>query len=136
MPAKDEIFRLSYRSPVVAITAIVFLGLAALMWPHKVYVASYLLQGAFFTILMVTVSVVSIGDTGLVLNRSWRLAWSDIVSARRISFFGLPYILVKRRRGFTWWLPLYFLGARSMELALAARAPEGNPVRVAVEKSE
>lgn len=126
--ASEEIFRLPLGSAVVVVNALAFLVLAALAWPHLVVVVSFLLQAIFFTALVAAVSVVSVGDDGLVLYRLWRLPWSQVAGARRISFFGLPYLLVARRKGFGWWVPLYFRGARPIEAALAARAPTGNPL--------
>ena len=73
--------------------------------------------------------VVAISDEGIVLYRVNRLSWSNIATVRRVSVLGLPYLLVTRKKGFRWWLPLYFHGDRPIEAALAEKAPIGNPIR-------
>lgn len=74
-------------------------------------------------------AVVAISDEGIVLYRVNRLSWSNIVTVRRVSVLGLPHLLITRKTGFRWWLPLYFHGDRPIEAALAEKAPIGNPIR-------
>ena len=125
----QEVFRLSWRSPVVGCFALFFLLLGALAWPHvnlMLVLAAQFVVALFFLLLL---SVVSITEEGIVLYRVNRLQWSQVKAARRVSLLGLPYLLISRSSGFRWWLPLYFSGSRSIEVALAERAPSGNPLR-------
>lgn len=91
--------------------------------------AAVVVEFAAIYAVMLFASVVTVGNEGLRLYRVWKLPWSSVKGARRISFLGLPYALVARHKGFTWWLPLYFRGSRPIESALAERAPEGSPLR-------
>jgi hypothetical protein len=125
----NEVFHLPARFAFGAVTALVFSAFAVVAWPHTALFALCLFELFAFTALVVRVFVVSIGDGGLVLYRLWRLPWSRVSGVRRISLFGLPYMLVARQGGFSWWVPLYLRGSRPMEAALMARAPEGNPLR-------
>lgn len=79
-----------------------------------------------------SISALSISENALVLYRVNRLKWEDVIGARRVRFLGLPHILIKRRKGISWWLPLYFRGARSIEESIKHKVPQGNPVREAV----
>jgi hypothetical protein len=80
-------------------------------------------------VILRLLSVVAISDEGIVLYRVNRLSWSNIATVRRVSVLGLPYLLIARKKGFRWWLPLYFHGDRPIEAALAEKAPIGNPIR-------
>jgi hypothetical protein len=44
--------------------------------------------------------VVAISDEGIVLYRVNRLSWSNIVTVRRVSVLGLPYLRITRKTGF------------------------------------
>ena len=61
-----------------------------------------------------------------------RLKWDEIISARQTKFFWLPYILIKRKKGLQWWLPLYFKGGRSIKSAILEKSPQDNPIREAL----
>ncbi|MDH5573682.1 MAG: hypothetical protein OEY89_18095 [Gammaproteobacteria bacterium] len=74
-------------------------------------------------------STIAITKDGLVLYRVNRLKWQDIISARKTSFLGLPYILLKRQNGFAWWLPLYFEGKGTIQETIISLAPDGNPLK-------
>lgn len=79
-------------------------------------------------------SVLQIGPDGLVLYRVNRLVWSDVVSVRQRRFLGLSHLVLHRRRGGAWWVPLYFHGPLPVSDALRDAAPEGNPIRDALTK--
>lgn len=82
--------------------------------------------------MLLLLSVVSITHEGIVLYFVNRLGWSQVTGVRRVSFLGLPYLHITRAKGLNWWLPLYFAGPRSIEAALAEKAPPGNPLRTYV----
>ncbi len=70
-----------------------------------------------------SISIVEINHNGVVLYRVNKLVWSDVHSAKRVKFFGLNHIRVKRKKGFPLWIPMYFKGHRPIEKALVACAP-------------
>jgi len=79
---------------------------------------------------------VFVGKDGVLLyGRHW-LAWSDVVSAKRFKVPFFPYLIVKRREGPRWWIPLYFIGKNSDDIrsGLLNCAPDDNPVTVALSK--
>jgi len=126
---------------LVAVASIFFgalLGFVAYVWVQvpmiamKATIAILVLLAAQFALALVIerlLAVVAISDEGIVLYRVNRLSWSNIVTVRRVSVLGLPYLLITRKKGFRWWLPLYFHGDRPIEAALAEKAPIGNPIR-------
>ena len=79
--------------------------------------------------LMFWIGRLSISPQGIVLYRINRMTWGDAVCARLRRFAGLPYLYVERRRGLSWWIPLFFVGGRDLRRALAEGAPDGNPIR-------
>jgi hypothetical protein len=46
-----------------------------------------------------------------------------------VSFFGLPYLKVQRKKGIKWRIPLYLRKPEEFRRALVAKAPVGNPLR-------
>ena len=82
-----------------------------------------------FAMLMLRLSELRIREEGLVLYHVNKMAWGDAVAARLRGIAGLRYLHVRRARGMSWWIPLYLVGSRGIMVALADRAPEGNPIR-------
>ena len=132
-----ELFRLSWRSPLVAVEAIFFGALLG----YAVYVGIQLSMMSMIAMLVLLavqivvalviqhlLSVVAISNEGIVLYRVNRLSWSNIASVHRVSVLGLTYLRVTRKKGFSWWLPLYFHGDRPINAVLAEKAPIGNPI--------
>ena len=72
---------------------------------------------------------VVVGRNGIVLYRINRADWQDMTAARQVSFLGLPYLKVERKKGLTWRIPLYLTKPYEFRLALVANAPVGNPLR-------
>jgi hypothetical protein len=72
---------------------------------------------------------VELRPDGIKLFRLWWLPWTDVVAARYIRLLGLPSFRVKRRRGFSWSIPLYFVGDCDLRQAIIRTAPPGNPLR-------
>ena len=113
---------------------VVFFGvLLAYGWPHVTLLLSLAVQFVLALVMLLFMSIVTVSDDGIVLYRVNRLPWTQVVAARRVSVFGLPYLLITRHRGYRWWLPLYFNGDRSIEEALVEKAPIGNPIRIYAE---
>ena len=103
-----------------------------LLWLTQNHLSSFLLilgAGVYFLALSWGISVMDIGNNGIRLYRVNSLVWSDITNAKKVKFLGLPYILITRRKGMRWWLPLYFLGERPIEDSLKDKSPIGNPIR-------
>lgn len=73
-----------------------------------------------------------ITHTGMRLYWVNRTRWEEITSARRRRFLFLPYLHLARRKGMSWWVPLYFIGSEPISAALLRCAPEGHPVREAL----
>ena len=73
---------------------------------------------------------VQLGQEGIKLYGLWWLPWTDVTAVTYWSVFGLPYFRVKRRGGFSWWIPLFFAGDRDLGQALINTAPPGNPFRL------
>ena len=82
------------------------------------------------------ICTVVVGHNGLVLYRANKAQWQDMIAAKPVSFFGLPYLKVQRKKGLKWWIPLYLTKPEEFRLALAAKAPVGNPLREYAESDQ
>jgi hypothetical protein len=76
--------------------------------------------------------VVQVSESGFVLYRTNRALWEEVAGVKRLSFLGLPYLLVRRTSGLPWFVPLYVIGARSLVESLIARAPSGTEFATAL----
>jgi len=70
---------------------------------------------------------VQVRQDGVKLYGLWWLPWAEVTYVRYWKVLGLPYFRVKRSRGFSWWIPLYFVGDRDLGDAIIQAAPPGNP---------
>ena len=133
---ENESFYLRWRKALTALFAALFIPIVYLSIAHGVYENTVL---ALFNLTVAVVgiwcfSAISVSSDGLVLYRVNRLKWGDIKSARKVSFLGLSYVLIKRHKGFTWWLPLYYEGKRNIQDALRSVVPNGNPLRESIDE--
>jgi hypothetical protein len=108
-----------------------FIALTLMFWPQSPIASSiFLVLFVLFAWVPIWGSHVSVGPKGINLFRgSYIVAWSDITSAQLRSLVGLRYLRLKRARGWTLWLPLYFVGHRNIEDVLRDRAPKNNPIQ-------
>ena len=74
------------------------------------------------------ISDLKISNEGIVLNRINKLAWSDVTEAFPFTFLGLSLVRIKRAKGSTWSIPLYFIGERPIKEALLKNVPQHNPL--------
>ena len=123
--SSNEVFRLSWRSSLIATLAIIHFVLMVFTWPH---ITQLIFQFIFGAAIILFLSVIKINEQGIVLYYINKLPWSNIASVQHKTLVGLPYLIIKRQNGFSWWLPLYFQGSRPIQAALLAKAPIGNPV--------
>ena len=111
---------------------ILLLFFAPVFWIASDSIPALLVGLTFFvfaacsTLFLCTVVV---SRSGIVLYRINRARWQDFTAARRISFLGLPHLMVQRRKGIRWWIPLYLTRAEEFHVAVTANAPVGNPLR-------
>ena len=119
-----------------AVVTVVFFG--PVLWIMSDSVSTLLIGLAFVAIAEVGtyfVCTVVVSDNGIVLNRANKALWHDMTAATRVSFLGLPYLKVQRKKGMKWWIPLYLSKPEEFRQALAAKAPVGNPLREYAEDS-
>lgn len=91
-------------------------------------------QGFFWSLVYVFLLphyTVRIRSDGVKLYGIWWLPWADVSGVRYRKILGLPYFHVKRGGGFSWWIPLYFVGDRDLGHAIVDAAPPGSPFRLA-----
>ena len=74
-------------------------------------------------------STVQLRVGGVKLSGLWWLPWGDVREVTYRSLIGLPYFYVKRRRGFSWWIPLYYAGDDDLGRAIIRAAPPDSPFR-------
>jgi hypothetical protein len=85
-----------------------------------------------FEIFLLLRAKVRITAEGVSLYGRNQLPWQDVLSAKRYSIPIFPYLVVKRRHGLAWWIPLYFRGDRDLSTTLAQSAPPNHPIRTAL----
>jgi hypothetical protein len=114
-----------------------FMALTLMAWPQSPIGASiFLVVFLLYAWLPIWGSHVSVGPEGINLFRSsYKVAWSDISSAQLRSILGLRHMRLARTRGWTLWLPLYYVGNRRMEDVLRDRAPKDNPIQRCLDRS-
>ena len=129
-----ETFRVDFlRLPFLALDLVVaafaaYLAVTAGAWapvPVLVSLAIAIAVGRHF-------GVVQVNDSGVVLYRTHRMRWGEVAGVKRVSVLGLPYLLIRRISGFSWFLPLYVTGPRSLVESLAARAPKDTELATAL----
>jgi hypothetical protein len=108
---------------------VLFGVLLVALWPHYWVAVAFTAQVVIFLALCVAICTVSVSERGLVLNRINRLRWPEIKEAKARSVLGLPYILVSRASGFSWWVPLYLRSPQAFFSAVISAAPQSNPLR-------
>lgn len=100
-------------------------------------VAELLIFPAVFILVLAAYSFwmfrLEVAPDGMILYRVHQAGWNEIVSARKRRFLFLPYLYLTRRTGRAWWVPLYFVGREPVGAALLRHAPEGHPVRQALQ---
>jgi hypothetical protein len=131
---QPEYFYLPYRALgsacfVALFGAVIYFALRAQAYEH-VWLALFNLGVSLVVVWFL--GVLSVSDKAVVFCRFYRVKWEDVTGARKIRVLGLPHVLINRRKGNSWWLPLYFRGAGGIEESIVRKVPEGNPIREAV----
>lgn len=130
-----ETFRIHWRSPPVGLVVLWF-GLGMWwVWPRRVALISLGVELVAALALLFSLFTVSVAEEGLVLYRVNQLRWSQVSGVQRARLLGLPHLVISRRNGGRWWLPLYLRGMPRLERALAEKAPIGNPLRLYAESA-
>ena len=89
-------------------------------------------QGLFWALVYVFLLphyTVRLRSDGVKLYGLWWLPWADVSGVRYRNLFGLRYFHVKRGRGFSWWIPLYFVGDHDLGHSIIDAAPPQNPFK-------
>lgn len=129
MPSDAQKFHIDFFGRFGLACVVIF---APALWIASDSILALLIGLAFFgvaTLGSYLVCTVVVSSNGIVLYRANKARWQDITAASRVSFFGLPYLKIQRKNGFKWWIPLYLTKPEKFHLALAAKAPVGNPLR-------
>jgi hypothetical protein len=85
---------------------------------------------ALFWTLFLRRYTVQVRPDGVKLFSLWWLPWTDVSGVRYRNVLGLRYFHVNRGHGFSWWIPLYFVGDGDLGHAIISAAPPGNPLRL------
>lgn len=73
-------------------------------------------------------SDLKISGEGIVLNHVNKLVWSEVTEASLNTFLGTPYVRIKKVKGSSWVLPLYFIGEHPIKEALLKNVPQHSPL--------
>ena len=84
-------------------------------------------------LISLSIAVLQVRPDGLVLYRVNRVRWEEISGAQLRGIMRLPHLVLQRRQGTQWWVPLYFHGPVDLRTLLREAAPEGSPIREALE---
>lgn len=60
------------------------------------------------------------------------MEWGEVIGAKLGNIIGLRYLILTRKKGMDWWLPLYFKGEKSIQSTLIDLAPSNSPIRLAL----
>jgi hypothetical protein len=124
-------FRISWAA-LSTLCALTLLACVLAVWPRVALAAAVGVPVVAFEALLLLRFKVRINEEGVLLyGRNW-LPWPDVLSAKRYSVPVFPYLVVKRRRGIRWWIPLYFEGERDFTVTLVQNAPPNHPIRTAL----
>jgi hypothetical protein len=106
------------------------LGIPLGAWPFLLAIEGVVLGGLMWLFQTKAMTVVFTLH-GVTMYRVWKLNWDQVTSARVRKVLGLQYVHIVRARRLqpSLWLPLYFVGNRSLSIALREHAPTGNPIR-------
>ncbi len=130
-----QTFRIHWRSAPVALLVLWF-GLGMWwVWPRRVALISLGVELLLALALLFSLFTVSVAEEGLILYRVNQLRWSQVSGVQRARLLGLPHLVISRRNGGRWWLPLYLRGMPRLERVLAEKAPIGNPLRLYAESA-
>ena len=77
-------------------------------------------------------NVLIVSDDGMRLNQLNYMKWQDVESAKLLKFFGLKYLKVSQPHGFSWWIPLYYVGKNPLMDTLNLYSPDDHPIRAAL----
>jgi hypothetical protein len=80
--------------------------------------------------LLLRLNRVQLRQDGVKIQSLWWLPWTDVSAVVYRKLFGLPYFHVKRHGGFSWWIPLYYVGDGDLGRAIVRCAPPGHPFRL------
>jgi hypothetical protein len=87
-----------------------------LMFPRFILIEAA--AAALFWALLLRLSMVQLRRDGVKIYSLWWLPWADVSAVAYRKLFGLPCFHVKRHRGFSWWIPLYYVGDRDLGSAI------------------
>ena len=114
--------------PLIAITLIATSPIFVFSGISLVTLALWLLFTLPFISLALIASVFEITPSGVKLYRINQMQWNEVKDAKVVSLLGLRYLLVKRRQGMDFWIPLYFRGNTLVENAFRENTPSENPI--------
>ena len=124
----SDTFRLPRRWQVVFVVLFSFPALTIVLAHPLVGVLLFAAVALLWNVYLRQYTV-QLRPGGVRLYGLWWLPWTDVSAVAHRNLFGLPHFRVKRRRGLSWWIPLYFVGDRDLGHALIEAAPPGNPFR-------
>ena len=134
MEDSQIIFHLPWRIRISIFYIILWLPLISILpselWASdefKIYIVAFIFISILVPILGVWyLSIMKISSKGISLYHVNNLVWSDVVDANTTKSFGIKTIHIKRKKGMSWSLPLYFVGNNTIKEALLQYAPKDN----------
>ena len=130
-----QTFRIHWAAPPVWLLLLWFAAGSWLAWPRRLALIAVALEVVVALVLLFSLFTVAVADEGLILYRVNPLRWSQVSAVRAVRLLGLPHLVIARRNGGNWWMPLYLRGMPRLERALAEKAPIGNPLRLYAESA-
>lgn len=126
--AATATFRLPVWMQVLLVAIFVLQVLPMLFMSAVLGALDFVLIGLLLAFLL-PMYTIRLDPEGVQLYGLWRLRWEEIRAAYCRKLFGLPYLCVRRQKGFRWWIPLYFVGDCDLAKALVDAAPPDSPIR-------
>lgn len=120
-------FRIAWPYWLVVAMALVLAAVVKLTWPWGLL---FLLPLGLILIAFLLVPAVTVGSDGIRLYAVNRLKWDEAVAVTATRVLGLPYAVVRRRKGMRWWIPLYVDDLPGFLATLRDKAPAGSALHV------
>jgi hypothetical protein len=125
-PFQIGLFAVAMLGPCVDLLIDFHFSLILYPFPELITIAAWVLVWIF----LIPLYTVQLRPDGIKLYSLWWLPWKQVKDVRYWKLFGLSYFRVKRHRGISLWIPLYFVGNCELGQSIIRAAPPGNPFRL------
>ncbi len=134
MNSNSEIFHLPFRKSLSVFLIAIWTPIFFVVPDGYLFSINVMVPILVIVIINILISLVGvwhisklvISDDGMILYKINKVAWDDVLDAYVTKFLGIKSIKIKRRKGLTWYLPLYMVGKTTIGESIINYAPKNN----------